>query len=122
MPTTPAIRIAHSHAGAHSTAGTNTASSRRAVSTRLNSGVMNALPGVRSRCRLHLFAGATEAALAGAVGGNRRIQCSRVEFGPQRVGEIQFGVGELPQQEIADALLAAGADEQVGFGHVGDAE
>ena len=31
--------------------------------------------------------------------------------------EDQLGVGALPEQEIADALLAAGADQQVGVGH-----
>src|SRR5512139_832872 len=122
MPTTPAIRIAHSQAGAHSTAGTNTASSSRAVKTRLTSGVMGEFPGMRSRCGLHLFAGAAKAAFTGSIGGDRHIQCRRIKFGPQRVGEIQFGVGQLPQQEIADALLAAGADEEVGFGHVGQTE
>ena len=35
---------------------------------------------------------------------------------PQRVAEIQLGVGEVPQQEIADALIAAGADEQIRVG------
>src|ERR1700690_2890681 len=35
------------------------------------------------------------------------------ELGPERVAEIQFGVREIPQQEIADALLAPGADQQV---------
>src|SRR5262249_43928606 len=39
------------------------------------------------------------------------------EVGPQRVDEHQFGVGALPQQEIADALLAAGADQEIGIAH-----
>ena len=43
----------------------------------------------------------------------RASSAARVEVGPQRVGEVELGVGELPQQEIADALLAAGADEEV---------
>ena len=40
---------------------------------------------------------------------------------PQHVGEIELRVGELPQQEIADALLAAGADEQIRLGRVASA-
>jgi hypothetical protein len=32
------------------------------------------------------------------------------------IGEMQFGVGQLPEQEVADALLAAGADEEIGLG------
>src|SRR5690348_9547319 len=41
------------------------------------------------------------------------------EIGPQRRREHQLGVGGLPEQEVADALLAAGADEQVGIGDAG---
>ena len=36
------------------------------------------------------------------------------EVRPEQVGEIQLGIGQLPQQEIADAVLATGADAQVG--------
>src|SRR5580658_1325207 len=35
------------------------------------------------------------------------------EIGPERGGDDQFRVGNLPQQKIADAHLAAGADEKV---------
>ncbi len=38
---------------------------------------------------------------------------------PERVGKIKLRVGQLPEQKIADALLATGADEQVGFGRIG---
>ena len=53
---------------------------------------------------------------SGARAADRRrspVERGGIEIGPQRVGEIELGVGELPQQEIADALLAAGADEEV---------
>ena len=50
--------------------------------------------------------------------GDRRVERRGVEVGPQRIGEIELGVGELPEQEIADALLAAGADEEIGLGRV----
>ncbi|MNO84707.1 hypothetical protein D3C76_760570 [compost metagenome] len=36
------------------------------------------------------------------------------EVRPVQVGEIQLGIGQLPQQEIADAPLATGTDTQVG--------
>ena len=49
---------------------------------------------------------------------DRRVERGRVEVRPQQVGEIELGVGELPEQEIADALLAAGADEEIGLGRV----
>src|SRR5205814_10375488 len=67
---------------------------------------------------LDLVAGAPEAPLARAVGDDRRVERSRVEVGPQRVGEIELAVRELPEQEVADALLAAGADEQIGLRRV----
>jgi hypothetical protein len=37
----------------------------------------------------------------------------------ERLGNIQLGVGDLPEQEIADAHLAGGADEQVRIGQAG---
>ena len=46
---------------------------------------------------------------------DRGVELALAEVRPQRVAEIQLGVGEIPQQEIADALLAAGADQQVGI-------
>jgi hypothetical protein len=42
-----------------------------------------------------------------------------VEVRPVFVGEVELGVRELPQQEIADALLAAGADEEIGLRRIG---
>src|SRR6478735_7497815 len=47
------------------------------------------------------------------------LQVVLAEIGPQRVDEHQLGIGTLPEQEIADALLAAGADQEVGVGHAG---
>src|SRR4029077_20590772 len=55
--------------------------------------------------------------LAPAEFGYRLFQVLLAEIRPQRVDGHQLGVGRRPQQEIADALLAAGADQQVGVGH-----
>src|SRR5580658_10705822 len=60
-----------------------------------------------------LLRGAPEAALTGGEECQRRIQLGGIEVRPQAVGEVQLGIGEVPQQEIADAMFAAGADEQV---------
>ena len=49
---------------------------------------------------------------------NRQIQGRGVEVGPERIGEIEFAVSKLPQEKVADALLSAGANEQVRFGCV----
>ena len=36
-----------------------------------------------------------------------------VEIRPEHIGDVQLGVGQLPEQEVADALFAAGANQQV---------
>ena len=43
------------------------------------------------------------------------------EVGPAERHEDELGVGELPEQEVADPLLAAGADQQIGVGDAGRA-
>src|SRR5690242_4235658 len=57
------------------------------------------------------------ATFAAAKLGNRLLEMLLAEVGPQGVDEHQLSVGTLPQQEIADALLAAGADQQIRIGH-----
>src|SRR4051812_27413965 len=46
------------------------------------------------------------------------FQIALREIGPQRIDEDQFGIGRLPQKEIADPLLSAGSDQQVRIGNV----
>src|SRR5579859_5721969 len=58
-----------------------------------------------------------EAPLARLIGGDRTEQIALAEVGPQRVGEIELGVGELVQEEVRDAKFAGGADHQVRIGH-----
>src|SRR5712691_2535271 len=41
------------------------------------------------------------------------------ECGPVRVAEVELRVRRLPQQEPAEPLLAAGADDEVGVGLAG---
>ena len=36
-----------------------------------------------------------------------------IEVRPHPIGEIELGIGALPQQEIGEPLLAAGADQQI---------
>src|SRR5690606_12170763 len=92
----------------------NPASRKSAVRTRVLS-----IDLVCRQCRCvgfaQLFAGAAKAALALAEGLDGDIQRGGVELGPQQVGEIKLRVGQLPEQEVADALLAAGADEEIGL-------
>src|SRR5579875_2266742 len=51
---------------------------------------------------------ATETSFAARVVIEGTVEFGVVHIGPQGVGEIQFRIGELPQQKIADAVLAAG--------------
>ena len=46
----------------------------------------------------------------------------RPEVGPQPVAEVQLGVGALPEQEVADAQLPGGADQQLRVVHLGCVE
>ena len=64
------------------------------------------------------FAEAAEAALAALVVGDGFEQMDAAKVGPEAVGDEDLGVGDLPEQEVGDALLAAGADDEVGVGHV----
>ena len=65
---------------------------------------------------------AAVAALALLVVEDRLEQVPAAEVGPQRVGDPDLGVGDLPEQEVADAHLAAGADQQIGIGLAGRVE
>src|SRR5258707_8402912 len=121
--------------GKRNSAERNTASRTTAVSTRVCSrGSRASAAEWRESLRdppahagfalrfLELLAGAPEAALPLAIPGDRRVELLGVEVRPQRRGEIQFGIRKLPKQEIADALLAAGANEQIGFWRVVERE
>jgi hypothetical protein len=56
---------------------------------------------------------AAEAALAAAEARERLGEVRRSEVGPHALGEVQLGLSALPQQKIGEALLAAGADDEV---------
>src|SRR5688572_13156350 len=103
--------------GRRNSAATSSVISTAAVPTRFSSsGNVGALR------LLELLAGAAEAPLARAVGSDRRVERRGVEVRPERFGEVELAVGELPEQEVADALLAAGADEKIGLGRVAHRE
>ena len=52
----------------------------------------------------------------------RRDELLLVEVRPEHIREVQLGVGGLPQQVVREPVLAAGADHQIGVGHVGRVE
>src|ERR1700740_3229021 len=49
---------------------------------------------------------------------HRAQKVDAAERGPEDVGEVELAVHALPQHEAGQADLAAGADDQVGFGQV----
>src|SRR5262245_47010167 len=62
-----------------------------------------------SRCFRH----AAESPLSRGVPVQGAFEFFLVEIRPQRVAEVQLGISQLPQQEVADAALATGADQQI---------
>src|SRR5579875_1645716 len=69
-----------------------------------------------------LLARAPEAPLPPLVLAHRLAQVLAPEVRPQHVEEHELAVGDLPQQEVRDAVLARGPYEQVRVGHVGQVE
>ena len=62
---------------------------------------------------------AAEPPLARRILLDRRVERRFVEVGPQHRREQQLGISALPQQEIGQADLARGADQQVELGQAG---
>src|SRR6056297_651106 len=58
---------------------------------------------------------ASEAPLALPEIVQRRIQVGLGEVRPERIAEMEFGIGKIPQQVIGKPALSAGPDEQVRF-------
>src|SRR6267378_432887 len=59
----------------------------------------------------------TETPLAALVVGDGAVEIRRPEIGPERRRHPELGVGDLPQQEVRHAHLAARADQQIGIRH-----
>src|SRR5208282_1916642 len=104
-----AIKIVKNHGGANSTSAPTAGSSTAAV----RSLVLSTQAGVGA------VGDCAEAALAKLVGRYRAQKLALAEIGPQRVGEIEFGVGELIQKKIRDAQLTRSSNQQVGIGQTG---
>src|SRR6266852_8366257 len=130
-PSNTAQNAIQPYLGIRNNAERNTASRTAAVITRVLSMNARAFPPARQGALrdpppavafalgfFELLAGLPEAALALAIPRDRRIELPGVEIRPQRRGEVQLGVSKLPKQEITDALLAPGANEQIRFGRV----
>src|SRR5439155_1275276 len=64
---------------------------------------------------LHLSGRPAEATLALLIESQRLEELALAEIRPERVGDVDLRVGDLPEEEVAEAHLAAGPDEQVGI-------
>ena len=65
---------------------------------------------------------ATKSAVTHALPGDGLVKLIGRKTGPQDVWEEHLSIRKLPQHEVADAGLAAGADQQVRVWRVGQAE
>src|SRR5580704_14260361 len=45
-----------------------------------------------------------------------------IEIGPKDFSDEDFGVGNLPEEKIADPHFAAGTNEEIGVGQIGGVE
>src|SRR5687768_8634015 len=70
------------------------------VGERLSSSITTRIDGAESAVTTRVFL-------------QRLVEGALVEVRPQTVDEMQLGVCALPEEEIAQALLATGADQEV---------
>src|SRR4029079_2076035 len=80
-------------------------------------GTRTTADSARSRISGPGSSSAPEAPRAARVLEERVVECLRPEVRPQDVAEHELRVGALPDQEVADPLLAARPDEEVGGRH-----
>ena len=85
------------------------------------------LTGGRRRARAVLaqgpgFRDAAVAALPLLELGDGLEEVARAEVGPEDRRHVDLGVGDLPEEVVRDAHLAARADEEVGVGQTGRVE
>lgn len=55
-------------------------------------------------------------ALAGGVLVQGKVLFGYVKFGPQSLSEAQFSIGSLPEQKVANTLLASVTNQQIYIG------
>src|SRR5258708_1028507 len=69
-----------------------------------------------ARARDRGFGNPAKSPIPLAILGERLCEGIFVEIGPEAVDEMQLRVGAFPEQEVAEALLAAGADQEIDVG------
>src|SRR5215471_5350202 len=76
-----------------------------------------------TRCRRALRSvGGTVSTVAAVIFADGIFEIALGKIRPQAIEKNQLGIGQLPEQEIADALFAAGADDEIGIGNPGGEE
>ena len=63
-----------------------------------------------------LFADHAETPFAVLVVPDRLVEMFAPERGPESRGDVHLGIGQLPEQEVADPEFPAAADQEVGVG------
>ena len=80
-------------------------------------------PRPPTRCPLHRPGlGRQSSSRAADNQESRATRLGAAEIGPQSFGDVQLGIGDLPQQEIADTHFARGSDEEVKIRESGGVE
>src|SRR5215203_3954211 len=84
--------------------------------------VRRATCGTRSSSGDRRMGDAAVAAIALLIREDGFEQVPLAEVRPERLRDPDLGIGNLPQEEIADAHFSAGADEQIRIGLAGGVE
>ena len=71
---------------------------------------------------VNLFTGFSKSTFAMLIIDDSAAEVFFGELRPQAVGEVEFRVSELPQQEVTDTQFAAGTDKQVRVRDAGGGE
>src|SRR5207302_8662143 len=102
-------------------AATGSGARTSAEATRWRKGPFAKNPRAPAKRRVRVSARSnrgSEAAFAATEFVDRLLQVAFGKIGPQRLCKNELGIGALPKQKIAEALLAARPDQQIRFGKI----
>src|SRR5262245_43327182 len=121
---TPATRAWNIHGGAPTVNQTKTGTRTAALAARRH---ITGTPPALSRTARSATSTLPTSHLAEAPRpllelGHRLVEVARAEVRPEHGGDEELGVGDLPQEEVRDPHLAAGADHEIRVGNVGGIE
>src|SRR5438105_13470501 len=108
-----------SHGQPNQIAATGSGARTSAEATRWRKGPFAKNPRAPAKRRVRVSARSnrgSEAPFAAAEFVDRLLQVAFRKIGPQRLRKNELGIGALPKEKIADALLAARPDQQIRIG------